>query len=1453
LIIAAVSAAIAPMSLAATDTWTGGSLTGSNWSDTANWGGAAVNAGDSLVFGGSTRLTPSDDLTALTLINGITFNAGSGAFVLGGNSITQGESIIDNATNAQSISLAQTLNATQNVTVGTGGTMSMSGVISGSGFGLNINGAGTLTMTGANTYSGGTIISNGIAQINTSAAAFGTGLVTVQSGGEANIGPSGALTVTNSFNIAGNGTTSQAGALVLRGTLNTGTITVNGSARIGDGGFGVSIADQITSSGAGNLEFFSSASGTSTYTISSASNNWAGSTTVTNASTGSTIATVLKMGASNVFPVTSPLTLNATSGGLAELDMAGRSITVAGLSSAGTAVQDQVINSSATASTLTINNANNATFGGAIVPTVGSISVTKTGTGRQTLSGTNTYTGATTVNLGTLSVTGSTLTTGAVSVNASTAAAAVTLAGTGSVGNVTLGANTAGGNIPAVNPGATGAGSVGKLTMSSLAVNGGSLQFDLVDPVNASANDSITVTGATTFSQAATIAPTAGEPAGTYTVLSSTGAITYTVTPTLQQPTVTGRPQSFSLNTNANNIQVVVTGGAANIVWAGGVGGFTGNGADGTTWDNLRGTGGGGSNDQNWNNSGTQDYFFDGDSVLFNDAGSPNTNVNLTTTVSPGAVMFNSAGNYSISGAGSIAGLASVTQSGTGSVTISTSNSYSDGTTINNGTLNANASSALGSGVVTLNAPGQLNINHAAFGSGALVINGGTIDNTSGAAITLTNNNPQTWAGNFTFTGSNNLNLGTGAVTLTTSPTITVTAGTLTVGGAIAGGGLGLTKSGSGTLVLSGGNTYTGATNINAGTVVATNSNSLGGLVGAAGVTINGGTLDVGGDTISNNVNFSGLPFTIAGTGVGGVGAVTNTGVPQFNTFRGNTVNLSADALISGNRIDIGRVSGNLNLNSHTLTLNMSGSQPMFGIENGALVGSGNIVVAAGTLDIEQGAIVQSDGVSTITYNTGTNAQFFQTAVGGTTRSLVFNGNNTIGSGSVTIGTVNSPMTLMGNVTFESITNGNPSATSNFPLILAGNISESGGSYSVTKAGVSTMTLSGINAWTGGTNIQNGTLQLASAGALPSGSVVTLGDGSGNSGVLDLGGNNATVGGLSVATGAGAANIVGSSGSTPVTLTFAGGTSAYSGMIQDTLGAGSGTVALTVSSGSLTLAGPNTYTGNTTVAGGVLTIDTTGSTAGANYSVAPTATLNVNGVIPTAASVNVSGTANFAGSASTAAGSRTIGALTVNSGATASITGSPSSFTPMTLSVTSPLSITGTGKIDVTNNILVAPGSSADAENLITTHAVVTTNTHGLALGYGVGPGSGNFEIRATLLGDSDLDGQVNVADLANLAGNFGVTTGMLWINGDFDYNHNVNVADLADLAGNFGAQLNTSGGAENGAMAAAIPAASGAAAVPEPASLGAIGLVIAASSRFGSRRRRRPCSTPAAIARLIL
>jgi hypothetical protein len=125
---------------------------------------------------------------------------------------------------------------------------------------------------------------------------------------------------------------------------------------------------------------------------------------------------------------------------------------------------------------------------------------------------------------------------------------------------------------------------------------------------------------------------------------------------------------------------------------------------------------------------------------------------------------------------------------------------------------------------------------------------------------------------------------------------------------------------------------------------------------------------------------------------------------------------------------------------------------------------------------------------------------------------------------------------------------------------------------------------------------------------------------------------------------------------------------------------------------------------------------------------------------------------------------------------------------------------TAQGVLDLSNNELLVNAALSTIQNYLVTGHLVTSATGGV-LGYR-DLGGGQIEVRFTLLGDTDLDLTVNVADLANLAGNFGKTAGGTWVQGDLDYNGTVNVADLADLAGNFG---NSLGGA---ASAQAVSAA---------------------------------------------
>ena len=335
------------------------------------------------------------------------------------------------------------------------------------------------------------------------------------------------------------------------------------------------------------------------------------------------------------------------------------------------------------------------------------------------------------------------------------------------------------------------------------------------------------------------------------------------------------------------------------------------------------------------------------------------------------------------------AGTISLIKNGTGAFTLSGNNTYSGSTTLSAGTLNINSATAIGSGTFIINA-------------------GVTIDNTSGGLITLSNNNLQTWNGNFAYTGTNNLNLGTGAVSITTNCQVTINGGSLTVGGVIS-GAFGLTKLGAGTFILSGANLYTSGTTLIAGTLLLNNTAALG--AAGASVILNGGTLDLATDASVNayNVTVGGSAtiasdkatassagiihtlgtlsignqtLTIAGgsnvnSGTAGItfGATSFSGSPTFtiNNPTGGITQFSVaavspagyDATINGNgnmvQTDVwGATAGGITYSgTGTLTLNQANTfTGALTVNNGTVVGTANAnALGAGTLVLAGGIL----------------------------------------------------------------------------------------------------------------------------------------------------------------------------------------------------------------------------------------------------------------------------------------------------------------------------------------------------------------------------------------------------------------------------------------------------------------------------------------------------------------
>ena len=133
-------------------------------------------------------------------------------------------------------------------------------------------------------------------------------------------------------------------------------------------------------------------------------------------------------------------------------------------------------------------------------------------------------------------------------------------------------------------------------------------------------------------------------------------------------------PRGVTLNAGANALTLSVsTINYANLTWVG----------DGSAnnWDVQTTT--------NWLNAGQLDFFYQLDNVTFNDTGSDSPAVNLATILAPSSVTVNAAQNYTFSSndGGQLVGAMALTKSGTGTLFLQTSNTYTGNTTISNGTV----------------------------------------------------------------------------------------------------------------------------------------------------------------------------------------------------------------------------------------------------------------------------------------------------------------------------------------------------------------------------------------------------------------------------------------------------------------------------------------------------------------------------------------------------------------------------------------------------------------------------------------------------------------------------------------------------------------------------------------------------------------------------------------------
>jgi autotransporter-associated beta strand protein len=256
--------------------------------------------------------------------------------------------------------------------------------------------------------------------------------------------------------------------------------------------------------------------------------------------------------------------------------------------------------------------------------------------------------------------------------------------------------------------------------------------------------------------------------------------------------------------------------------------------------------------------------------------------------------------NYSVTHSTGISGTGTLAKLGSGTLTLSAANTLSGSVSLAAGTLAVAHDSALGTGTLSLD-------------GGTLQASGGT--RTLANAVTL---NADT-----TISGSNALTL-TGPLTLARSRELTVTNSTLTtISGAIgeSGGVRTFTKLGSGTLELTGANTYTGGTLIGAGTVKI--NNSTGSAFGTGAVTVASGA------TLTGAGSFSGA-FQNNGIYSPGNSPTLQT-LSSFNQGSSGTLIMELGGLLRGTQYDALNVNGTMTFGG-TLNVNLiSGYMPASG------------------------------------------------------------------------------------------------------------------------------------------------------------------------------------------------------------------------------------------------------------------------------------------------------------------------------------------------------------------------------------------------------------------------------------------------------------------------------------------------------------------------------------------
>ena len=248
--------------------------------------------------------------------------------------------------------------------------------------------------------------------------------------------------------------------------------------------------------------------------------------------------------------------------------------------------------------------------------------------------------------------------------------------------------------------------------------------------------------------------------------------------------------------------------------------------------------------------------------------------------------------------AADISGTGTLSKAGIGTLILTGNNSYAGGTTITGGFINFNSANS--------------------FGTGTITIDGGGLQWATGNSADISSQLAAFGAGGATFdTNGNNV----------------------TLASALSGSG-GLTKTGAGTLTLAGSSNYSGATNVNVGTLQAGAANAfsatsaftvaagatlglnnfnqtIGSLAGDGNVTLGSATLTTGGDNTST---------TFAG-GISGTGGLVKTGsgimvLTGTNSYTGGTTINGFGVLQLGDIDTTGKIVGGVTNNALFFVVN---------------------------------------------------------------------------------------------------------------------------------------------------------------------------------------------------------------------------------------------------------------------------------------------------------------------------------------------------------------------------------------------------------------------------------------------------------------------------------------------------------------------------------------------------